>query len=84
MKPIKFSNHALTYINRRGFTIEEVEKAIKESKWIFNKRNKYECFLDIPFNKEWNGKIYETKQIKPIFVEEEKEIVVITVYTFYF
>ena len=31
-----------------------------------------------------NGKIYAIKQVRPIFVEEAAEIVVITVYTYYF
>jgi hypothetical protein len=30
------------------------------------------------------GKRYATKQVRPIFVEEEREIVVVTVYTYYF
>jgi len=33
---------------------------------------------------EWNGKLYATKQVRPIFVAEETEIVVITVYAYYF
>jgi len=32
----------------------------------------------------WNKKYYRIKQVKPVFVEEENEIVVITVYTYYY
>jgi hypothetical protein len=39
---------------------------------------------DFPYGKEWNGKVYATKQVRAIFVEEVGEIVVITVYTYYF
>jgi hypothetical protein len=28
-----------------------------------------ECRKDMIFNKEWNGKLYSTKQVRPIFVE---------------
>ena len=40
--------------------------------------------MNFPFNSEWNGRWYRTKQVRPIFVEEEEEIVVVTVYTYYF
>jgi hypothetical protein len=32
----------------------------------------------------WNGKVYPTKQVRPIFVEEAEEILVATVYVYYF
>ena len=35
------------------------------------------------FGKEWNGVFYRTKQVRPIFVEEPAEIVVVTVYVYY-
>ena len=31
----------------------------------------------------WNGIYYPTKQIRPIFVDEPTEIVVVTVYVYY-
>jgi hypothetical protein len=37
----------------------------------------------ISFNRDWNGKIYATKEVRPIFVEETDEIVVVTVYTYF-
>ena len=43
-----------------------------------------DCRRNFPYGKEWNGKVYATKQVRPIFVEEVGEIVVITVYTYYF
>jgi len=36
-----------------------------------------------PLWPEWNRKVYETKQVQPIFVEEVDEIVVVTVYVYY-
>jgi hypothetical protein len=36
------------------------------------------------YDKEWNGKFHATKQVRPVFVEEATEIVVVTVYTYYF
>jgi hypothetical protein len=45
---------------------------------------RFECRRDIPFGGDWNGKHYETRQVRPIFVEEATEIVVVTVYVYYF
>jgi hypothetical protein len=43
-----------------------------------------DCRKGLSFNAEWNGKVYGTKQVRPIFVEEADEIVVVTVYVYYF
>jgi len=32
----------------------------------------------------WNGRHYAAKRVRPVFVEEDNEIVVITVYTYFF
>ncbi len=40
--------------------------------------------MDFPFNADWNGRFYATRQVKPVFVENDTEIVVVTVYTYYF
>jgi len=34
-------------------------------------------------HQEWHGIVYATKQIRPIFVDEPEEIVVVTVYVYY-
>ncbi len=33
---------------------------------------------------DWNGKVYATTRVRPIFVKKDTEILVITVYTYYF
>jgi len=42
------------------------------------------CRYNFLFNRKWQGKHYAVKQVAPIIKEESNEIVVITVYTFYF
>jgi len=84
MKPIRLSAHAASYANRRGFTAEQVERAIREAPWQEAERGRTECRLDVPFDATWNGKPCATKQVRPIFVEEANEIIVVTVYTYYF
>lgn len=85
MKPIRLSAHALGYTSIRGFTTADVETAIRTTEWKDTDRpNRKECHKDFVFDEEWNGKHYAIRRVRPIFVEEEREIVIITVYTYYF
>ena len=84
MKPIRLSDHAFRYGAKRGFSVAEVEEAIRTSPWGAAELGRLECRRDFPYGKEWNGKVYAIKQVRPVFVEEGGQIVVITVYTYYF
>ena len=48
------------------------------------KDNKIMCRLNLPYNNIWLDTSYPIKQVAPVIVEEGDEIIVITVYTFYF
>ena len=84
MKPIRLSGHARGYIHSRGFTEREVEETIRTAPWGPAELDRLEARKDFPFGRDWNGKRYGTKQVRPVFVEEADEIVVVTVYTYYF
>ena len=84
MKPIRLSAHASGYAIRRGFTLAEVEDAIRTCPWYPAEIGRMECRKDFKFGKEWNGKRFDTKLVRPVFVEETTEIVVVTVYTYFF
>jgi hypothetical protein len=84
MKPIRLSKHALGYTATRGFTVAEVEEAIRTCAWGAAEFGRLDCRKDFPFGQNWNGKIYATRQVRPVFVDEAEELVVITVYTYYF
>jgi len=83
-KPVRLSGHARSQLSRRGASEEEVIEAIQTSFWQPAELGRLECRKDFPYGREWNGKLYETKQVRPIFVEEDDEIVVVTVYSYYF
>ena len=83
-KEIKFTNHALLRLTKRGVTKEEVIEAIQSGQRESAKENKILCRLNLTYNEDWMGVTYPIKQVAPIIVEEENEIIVITVYTFYF
>ena len=83
MKPVRLSAHALSYATKRGFTVDEVEDTIRSSPWTAAELGRLECRKTFPFGREWNKQFYAIKQVRPIFVEEADEIVVVTVYTYY-
>lgn len=82
--PIRLSAHARNQLTRRGVSQEEVIEAIRTSPWQPAERRRLECRQDFAYNSEWNGIFYATKQVRPIFVEEATEIIVVTVYSYYF
>ena len=95
MKPIRLSVHALSYTEKRGFTTAEVEDAISSTSWLPCEygANRLECSKEFPYGGDWNGKLYASKRVRPIqagkalrpaFVDEDLEIVVVTVYTYYY
>ena len=84
MKPIRLTKHAGGYLGSRGFTVAEVAEAIRTSAWSPAELGRLDCRKDFPFDADWNGTRYATKQVRPVFVDEPDEIVVITVYTYYF
>ncbi len=79
MKAVRFSAHARGYSQRRGFTIAEVEDAIRTTRWQPATQGRLECRKDFAFRNTWNGKWYNTKQVRPIFVDDPGESVVVTV-----
>ena len=83
-KPIKLSDHAKSYCIDRGFSENEVVEAIQSGNWRAADRGRFECRKEFPYKMKWNGNYYETKAVKPIFVDEDHEIVVVTVYTFFY
>jgi hypothetical protein len=84
MKPIRLSEHARENMHYRGATEQEVIEAIRTALWVPAEWGRLECRKDFAYGQEWNGRFYATKQVRPIFVEEANEIVVVTVYAYYF
>ncbi len=84
LKPIRLTGHARSQLAFRGTSEAEVAEAIRTSASQAAELGRLECRKDLPFNAEWNRRWYKTKQVRPIFVEEPDEIVVVTVYVYYF
>ena len=86
MQSIRLSAHAAGYISTRGFSVAEVEAAIRSEPWLPASlgQGRLECRKNFAYGQRWNGRPYATKQVRPVFVERASEIVVVTVYTYYF
>ena len=83
-EPIRLSDHAREYLVRRGFIEAEVHETIRTSPWQPAQRGRQEAIKDFLYQVLWNGTFYTTKRVRTIFVEETAEIVVVTVYTYFF
>ena len=84
MKPIRLSGHAKEQLLYRAVTEEEIIETILSSEWHPAELGRLECKKDFLYEKEWNKKYYKTKQVRPIFAEAETELIVITVYSYFF
>jgi len=83
-KPIRLSQHAREQLAYRGATEGEVVEAVRTAPWGPAELGQLECRKEFPYNRIWHNRSYQTKQVRPIFVEEAGEIVVVTVYVYYF
>lgn len=54
------------------------------SPWQPTHHGRWEAARDFSYNDDWNGTYYANKRVRPIFVEDATEIVVVTVYTYFF
>ncbi|MDQ4099109.1 MAG: hypothetical protein M3121_01250 [Chloroflexota bacterium] len=81
---IRLSDHARGYLERRGFSEAEVAETIRTQPWTPARNDRLEATKDFAYNDIWNGQLYATKRVRPIFVATPHEIVVVTVYTYYF
>ena len=83
VKPIRLSRHAQEQCKERGALEAELVTAIANSVWLPARDNKFECKYSFQYDAHWGGKYYAIKEVRPIFVNEPSEIVVITVFTYY-
>lgn len=83
MKNIRFTRHALLRCPQRGKNQEEVREAVQTGSRESAKEDRLICRKNFEYNADWQGTFYRIKQVAPVIVETDTEIVVITVYTFY-
>jgi hypothetical protein len=84
MKRIRLTLHAVQQCEERGATEAEVRQAIERGAREAAKRGRFIYRLNFEYHAQWQGDFYAIKQVAPVVAEAQNELVVITVYTFYF
>jgi hypothetical protein len=84
MKPIRLTKHAQEQCLERGTNEQEITTAIRNGTRQTAKQGRDKYQIIIQANTYWQGKFYPLKKVVPVVTETETEIIVITVYTYYF
>jgi hypothetical protein len=84
LKPIRLTKHAQEQCLERGASEFEVIQAVQLGFREPAKKGREIRKMNFPFDANFQGKFYAIKQVAPVIKEEHNEIVIITVYTFYF
>ena len=84
MKPIRLTQHARERCLQRGATEDELREAILSGSREPAKKGRLLRRLNVEFGKEWQGTTYPIKQVAPVIAETDDEIIVVTVFVFYF
>jgi hypothetical protein len=79
----KIVEHAQERIVERGATENEIETVLSKGTETSAKKGRKAKEMVFDYDKEWLGKSYPQKKVRVIFVEENSEIVVITVKVYY-
>ena len=82
--PVEISRHAREQMGLRGVDESEVVAAIRmgEAEPARHSRTMYR--KNFQFNSTWRNRQYRVKQVAPVVAVEPDQIVVVTVYAFYF
>ena len=84
MKPIRFTAHAIEQCAERGASEGEVRETIE---WGLREPAKGGRFMyrhNFEYRAKRHGEYYAIKPVAPVVAEAENEIVVVTVYRFFF
>ena len=81
MKPMILSDHAKEQCLRRHANEEEVTAAIQTAQWEAAKSGRRRARSTAPFGRPSpvTGRIYQSRTVEAIFVEEPERLVVVTV-----
>ena len=83
-KPIKISQHARFQMTERGVKEIEVVAAIRQGDQESARAGRTMYRKTFEFRGMWRGRTYRLKQVGAVVANEPDELVVVTVYAFYF
>jgi hypothetical protein len=79
----KLVEHAQERVAERGATENDIETVLSTGTEAYAKKGRKAKEMVFDYEKEWLGKFYPQKKVRVIYVEENGEIVVITVKVYY-
>jgi hypothetical protein len=68
---------------QRGVTEVEVMAVLEGGQAVAAQGSRRARGLVFPHAKEWAGRFYDEKKVKVVYIEEEDEIIVVTVLAYY-
>lgn len=81
---VRFHPHALQRLSERGVTRDETIAAIKFGERFQAEFGRTGFRMNFPFDAEWQGRRYATKQVEVYAAREGADLMVITVISRYF
>ena len=81
---VRFHRHAAERLAERGATEEEVILAVEAGEQFEAKFGRTGFRRNVPYNQQWRGKCYETKQVEVFAIHRYDGWLVISVVTRYF
>ena len=83
-KIVRLTTHAREQARERGASETEAREAGSKGSREPAKHGRELCRYNFAYGRIWQGRIYPVKQVVPVIKEDANEILVITVYTFFF
>ena len=68
----------------RGVTLEEVEETVRNGERVEARSGRVAFSKNFPYGDEWKGTRYAVKGVQVIAIHSGDDLVVVTVYSFYF
>jgi hypothetical protein len=81
---VRFHPHARERMGERGATEDEVIATVEQGEQFPAKFGRAGFRRNFPFDSEWRGEYYRTKQVETYAIQEGPDWLVITIITRYF
>ena len=76
-------DHARERMHERGATEDEVTAALSQGKPVEAPLGRKIKEMVFPFDAQWQGNSYEQKKVRVIYLEENDNLAMITVYAYF-
>lgn len=80
---VRYSAHVLTRLEARGTNELEIEQALRFGFPDVARPPKLSRAIVFPFGRIWGGRRYEQKKVRVIYVRDDQDELVVTVYVYY-